>query len=293
MSNNYKYDIAISFAEQDKVVAQKLSEALQSYTVNLKVYNYLEKRAQQFGVELMDNSEEVYQGQARHIIILVSKHYDTQGWASIEWKLIKAEARRRPYRYLLIVRIDETTINGLDDDIVYEVWNNNAMDLANIIKQVVDKDSALPTGLSTKSTLPTEPKKSTTRVPDNPKNKISLFKRFLIGLSISMCTAIITGLWVQMSENYRLSFEPWFIHEEVLTPEDCCVNLELIRSEKYADYSIYVNSKKIGVFRDYKEKIECLQVGSVVEVGIETQKEFVIKINKNHLDYETIQHKIY
>ena len=43
MSKRFEHDIALSFSEKDIEIAQELSKALQSYSVNLKTFQYEEK----------------------------------------------------------------------------------------------------------------------------------------------------------------------------------------------------------------------------------------------------------
>lgn len=138
MLNEFKYDIALSLSDSDSEIADKLYEALTSYSVNLTVYYYNKERASQLGADLKIKSFDVYMHQTRHIVILASKDYLNGEWAGFEWKLARIEDSKRPYRFILPVRLDDSPIERLSSDIIFEKWQNNPRELADLIKQAID-----------------------------------------------------------------------------------------------------------------------------------------------------------
>jgi hypothetical protein len=296
MPNPFKYDIALSFSEKDIIVAGELSKALQSYSVNLRTFHYEEKGADQYGYALPKRSIEVYMENSRHALVLASKNYDTGGWASFEWNLIKAENEKRPYRYLLIVKLDDTHIKGLSEDMVFRKWNSDPFELANLIHQVVDSDKQL----------------SDTYGGDPTKSRASRVSKWIKALIITITKDITVKIIVSLVTSVLLIFLAtdldWIapIRTSPLTkPADSTgteptnipivsktTDLILTRSERYAGMNVYVNDERVAVFREYTVTIPNLKLDSKIEVGTDTNKEFILKINQKHLQNESFKHFI-
>lgn len=71
MENEYKYDVAISFAEENRDAALALSLAFEKE--QLKTYYYPNDPG--LGRNLNDNLKEIYLKEARYAVILLSEHY--------------------------------------------------------------------------------------------------------------------------------------------------------------------------------------------------------------------------
>lgn len=295
MSNRFEHDIALSFSEKDIEIAQELSKALQSYSVNLKTFQYEEKGADQYGRGLPERSIEVYMENSRHALVLASRHYDTGGWASFEWNLIKAENSKRPYRYLLIIRLDNTQIKGLSEDLVFRTWNNNAFELANLIHQVVDADRQFSDSFGDTS-------------QKGWKNKAyKWLKSFITTISKDIAVKIVVSLITSVLLLLLAINPDWTAPINILKtnpvdstgtkpitnpPKEKTTDLVLTRSEKYGGHNVYVNGRQTAVFREYTITIPNLKLNDKITVGTDDSHEFVLVINKNHLENESFKHYI-
>lgn len=74
MKKNYQYEIAISFANEDRNAAIALVLALKKVGFK-KIYYYPEERANEWGIELKPKLVKIYSEEARYAIILFSDHY--------------------------------------------------------------------------------------------------------------------------------------------------------------------------------------------------------------------------
>ena len=120
-------DIAISYSETDASVAQAISEHL----ARLGVAHYLYSNLNTFGKSLRTTTTSVYGEEAKCCLVLVSKHYAQTTWSSEEWRIILQTAATRPAGYILPVRIDQASLSGLPDDLVYIEWKGtNAPEIA-------------------------------------------------------------------------------------------------------------------------------------------------------------------
>ncbi len=295
MSKRFEHDIALSFSEKDIEIAQELSKALQSYSVNLKTFQYEEKGADQYGHRLPERSIEVYMENSRHALVLASRHYDTGGWASFEWNLIKAENSKRPYRYLLVIRLDDTHIKGLSEDLVFRTWNNNSFELANLINQVVDADRQLSDSFEN---APEKGWKS--KVPKWLKSFImAISKDIAVKIIVSLITSVLLLLlaihpdWtVPVKVPKKHSTDSSGTKPITIPPKEKTTDLILTRSEKYEGRNIYVNGRQTAVFREYIITIPGLKLDDKITIGTDDSQEFILTITNTHLENESFRYYI-
>lgn len=69
----YKYDVAISFAEEDKNAALAMAQALEK--IGLKSYYYPDDRDVSYGTNLEDQLVRIYSTEAKYAIVLFSEEY--------------------------------------------------------------------------------------------------------------------------------------------------------------------------------------------------------------------------
>ncbi|MBI2859674.1 MAG: TIR domain-containing protein [Chloroflexi bacterium] len=113
----YKYDVALSFAGEDRPQAEALAMALLSRGIR-PFYDEFEKH-NLWGKDLIEFLHEVYSKQARYCIILISKHYVAKGWPTHERKSAQERAFVQGGEYILPIRLDDTPVPGLPETIGY------------------------------------------------------------------------------------------------------------------------------------------------------------------------------
>ena len=107
-----QYDVALSFAGEDRHDAKQLAELLKAggYSV---FYDEFE-RAQLWGKDLYVHFSSVYKDQARYCVMFLSKHYAQKLWTKHELQSAQARAFVEENReYILPVRLDDTEIPGI------------------------------------------------------------------------------------------------------------------------------------------------------------------------------------
>ena len=82
MEKLYEYDVAISYASPDRVIAEKLANILR--TNGLTVFFDLFEQEKVWGKRLYVFLSEVYENKARYCIVLISKHYRDRVWTRHE-----------------------------------------------------------------------------------------------------------------------------------------------------------------------------------------------------------------
>lgn len=112
-----KYDVAISFAGEQRAEARAIAKCITD--AELKVFFDEYEDAMLWGEDLYERLSDVYQNQARYCITLVSKAYAEKIWTTHERKNAQARALRESKPYILPVRFDDTEVPGLAPTIGY------------------------------------------------------------------------------------------------------------------------------------------------------------------------------
>ena len=117
VSGKYPFDIAISFAGEDRAVAMQLFELLKAR--NITVFYDFNEQANLWGKDLIEHLTDVYSNKARYCLMLISKFYPDKPWTRLERRSAQARAFRQPEEYILPVRLDDTEVPGIPPTIAY------------------------------------------------------------------------------------------------------------------------------------------------------------------------------
>ena len=138
-----KYDVALSFAGEDRQHAKALADLLKAggywffYDEN--------ELAQLWGKNLYDYLSSVYKDRARYCVMFLSKYYEKKLWTNHERQLAQARAFQENREYILPVRLDDTEIPGIPPTVGY--LDLRAMTIEEVYEVLVKKlaDTALQT----------------------------------------------------------------------------------------------------------------------------------------------------
>lgn len=111
MTTPEQYDVALSFAGEDRAYVEKVAEDLNAKGVRI-FYDEFEK-VNLWGKNLYEHFIDVYQTRARYSVIFVSKDYKNKVWSKHEHKAVQARALSENREYILPARFDDTEIEGL------------------------------------------------------------------------------------------------------------------------------------------------------------------------------------
>ena len=134
----YKYQIALSFAGEDRPVAKQIAQGLTDDGVSVFFDEY--EQATLWGKDLYQHLQWVYRDSARFCIILISKFYAEKLWTRHELKQAQARAFEENKEYILPLRIDDTDVPGLAKTVGYVDARNTPIQV--IVRHVLDKLSA-------------------------------------------------------------------------------------------------------------------------------------------------------
>ena len=112
-----EYDVALSFAGEDRKHAKELADLLK--TNGYSCFYDENELPNLWGKNLYDYLSSVYKDRARYCVMFLSKHYERQLWTNHERQHALARAFKENREYILPVRLDDTEIPGIPPTIGY------------------------------------------------------------------------------------------------------------------------------------------------------------------------------
>ncbi len=196
MSIKYQYDVAISFAGEDRLIAEEISSNFTQFGINVFYDNY--QKAILWGKDLDAYFRDTYGKNTRFVIMLISKNYSRKDWTNFEFDIARSEASRRKEEFILPLRLDNTILLGLKKSIGYiDFQSTNINELTSIMLQKLHK-----------------------RIPERLKNLLNLDS-----LRIYNYLALFEPQYkfaIQLEELLGIQI-PIFFTEDVLTNLGCIV----------------------------------------------------------------------
>ena len=121
-NQGYEYDVALSFAGEDRKYVKKVAKELKRSKVKVFFDEFEETNL--WGKDLYEYLDEIYRKKARYCVIFISKHYAKKAWTTHERKSAQARAFEERKEYILPVRFDSTEIPGIRPTVGYVNANN-------------------------------------------------------------------------------------------------------------------------------------------------------------------------
>ena len=140
----YEYDVALSFAGEDRVFVEDCAEILRSLNINVFYDNY--EKDVLLGKNLYSYLADVYQNRARFAVVFVSKYYKEKRWTKHELEYITARKFKQDEEYLLPIKLDETELDEISVTTGYLQGDdpiNVAITIAKKINNILDLDMML------------------------------------------------------------------------------------------------------------------------------------------------------
>lgn len=131
----FAYDVALSFAGEDRAHAESLAGLLVSKGVRVFYDRY--EQANLWGKDLYQHLQTVYRDRARYCVIFVSAAYSKKLWARHELQQAQARAFTENAEYILPIRVDDTTIPGLNSTVGY--LDGRTTDTPTIVDMLLNK----------------------------------------------------------------------------------------------------------------------------------------------------------
>jgi hypothetical protein len=138
MKIDYTYDVAISFAEEDRNAALALALALELAGIS-KVYYYPEQPSATTGKVLNEKLRKIYSEECRYTVMLLSDYYFRKPIAKLEMAAIIKRLKEQSHLVTVIPVLLRDNINLPKNSILnklgYKHWNYNPKEIASILVQ--------------------------------------------------------------------------------------------------------------------------------------------------------------
>lgn len=112
-----EYDLAISFAGEDRPVVRPYAEAIKSEGIKIFYADFEE--VDLWGTNLYETLDAIYRLKANYCVVFLSRHYAARVWTNHERRAAQARALMENREYILPVRLDDTEIPGLTATVGY------------------------------------------------------------------------------------------------------------------------------------------------------------------------------
>ena len=110
-SSDYLYDVALSFAGEDREYVGEVAAFLKANGVRTFFDDY--ERTELWGKDLYTHLDDVYRNQARYCVMFLSSHYKEKVWTNHERQSAQTRAFQESTEYVLPARFDDTEIPGI------------------------------------------------------------------------------------------------------------------------------------------------------------------------------------
>jgi hypothetical protein len=136
----FEFDIALSFAGEDRAYVHDLAGRLRTHDVRVFYDEYAAVDA--WGADLYELLDEVYRKKARFVVAFISKHYVSKPWPKHERRSALARALVELEPYFLPVRLDDTELPGLRPTVGYIDARSTTPD--QLVQLILQKLGKLP-----------------------------------------------------------------------------------------------------------------------------------------------------
>jgi TIR domain len=134
------YDVALSFAGEDRAYVEQVAHELRRSGVSV-FYDDFEKHTL-WGTNLYDELTKVYEKSARFTVMFISKLYADKRWTNFERQAAQARAYSESREYILPARFDDTELPGLLPTTAYvSLKEMSPADLAGLIVKKLESSS--------------------------------------------------------------------------------------------------------------------------------------------------------
>ncbi len=140
---DYKYDIALSFAGEDRKYVEKVATLLKEKGVRV-FYDKFEQ-VDLWGKDLGIHFDYVYRRQSKYFVPFISIHYQDKIWTNYEVRTAISRAIENKEEYILPVHFDRTELDGIRSTIGFlDISSTTPEKLAEMIIQKLGKEINIP-----------------------------------------------------------------------------------------------------------------------------------------------------
>lgn len=142
MTSKHEYQVALSFAGENRQYVEKVAHHLKNSGINV-FYDEFEQ-VDLWGKDLYSHLDSVYRNKARYCVMFISEAYRKKLWTNHERESAQARAFAENQEYILPARFDDTQIPGIRPTTGYiNLRHYTPQQLAELISQKVNGSKSL------------------------------------------------------------------------------------------------------------------------------------------------------
>jgi hypothetical protein len=140
-NDEFEYDVALSFAGQDREVVDKFADLLTSKRI--KVFYDKYEAGELWGRDLIDHLVNIYSRKARYCVMFVSQYYPLKKWTNAERIAAQERALRDAGEYILPLRLDDTQVPGIAETTGYRDLRQHPLEeIVDLLEQKLIKSKS-------------------------------------------------------------------------------------------------------------------------------------------------------
>lgn len=116
---NYSYDVAVSFAGEQRKYVEQVVECLKAKDISCFYDKDPESEIEMWGKNLTEHFQYIFFHAARYCVMFISSDYAKKKWTRLERRYALERAMEQEEEYVLPVRFDETELPGLPKAMKY------------------------------------------------------------------------------------------------------------------------------------------------------------------------------
>ena len=139
MSHDFKYDIAISFAEEDRNIAVALECAFE--LKGIKSFYYPECSSETTGHDLRMKLPQLYKEEARYAVVILSERYMRKPFCKLELQAIQDRINGQNSPYLVLIKSDDKVAKDVDlpEHFAHIKWDYNPKEISSTVWKMLNK----------------------------------------------------------------------------------------------------------------------------------------------------------
>ena len=111
-NDEFEYDVALSFATEDRDVGEELGSLLAAKGISVFYDEY--RAGANWGDGMVEHLINIYSRKARFGVMLVSTHYPLQKWKEEVLPAVQELTLRDANEHILPIRLDDSEASGID-----------------------------------------------------------------------------------------------------------------------------------------------------------------------------------
>ena len=130
----FEYDVALSFAGEDRAVAEKFADLLSKKNIDVFYDEY--RVGDMWGKDLVDHLVNIYGRKARYCVMFISQYYPLKNWTEVERTSAQERAFRDANEYILPLQVDDAEVPGITEPTGYRDLRQHSMEsIVNLLEQ--------------------------------------------------------------------------------------------------------------------------------------------------------------